>query len=73
LKDAICPSCGAERNPEIVSRLERGEYRVSKKTLLQIGIPAYDIVRVAAGEHRYYVRLDGDAHCNWAQEVGHER
>ncbi len=54
-----CPSCGEERVPALVHRVEAGTPKASR-TLAALGVPPYDVVRLTApGEDRFAL-LAGD-------------
>lgn len=57
-KRAVCPKCSQPMTPKMISRIEVGEMADLK--LADVGIPAYDIVKVDAGEQVNFVMLAGD-------------
>ena len=57
--EAICAGCGDVMQPERTHRVGPQD-GVSDQVLRNVGIPAYDIVRIAANNVRHYVLLDGD-------------
>lgn len=54
-----CPSCGANRIPQIVARLGK-ESRASTVSLSQLGIPPLAVLQCEVGGQRRFVELAGD-------------
>lgn len=59
MREATCPDCGQTAQPHMLHTIEAGSDE-SAQTLRRLGIPPYDIVRVARGEEERYFLLDGD-------------
>ena len=64
---ALCPACGAEARWETASRVQRGD-DLSSRTLAELGVPAYDIVRCRSGLATFDAVLDADRPCDWSGE-----
>lgn len=56
---ARCERCGAEARPRFVHGVEAAS-PLAEKRLIELGVPPYDIVRVAAGEECKVFLLAGD-------------
>jgi hypothetical protein len=56
---AICPQCGELSRPQIVHAVE-ADSGLANESLTSLGIPAYDIVRVASRETEGVFLLAGD-------------
>jgi len=57
--DAVCPQCRQPRSPELTHAI-RGEEGFLDRTLSQIGIPAYDIIRGRKGMNAEHYLLAAD-------------
>ena len=58
-RDGICPSCHQPLQPESTCEIEFDSPLVERK-LSELGIPDYDIVKVANDESTFFVLLGGD-------------
>ena len=65
---ATCSRCGELRRPEMTSEIAVGS-PLAAMTLLELGIPRYDVVRLRIGPERRLVCLAGDAPKSW-EELG---
>ena len=59
MRRAVCPQCGELSRPEIVHAVEANS-ALAHESLASLGIPAYDIVRVAGRETEGVFLLAGD-------------
>ncbi len=59
LAEAIDPETGETGRPELVSTVDEGT-SLAGRTLADLGVPPYDIVRVDGEEGTVFLRLDGD-------------
>jgi hypothetical protein len=59
-----CPDCGQPRRPELVHEIVCGS-ELADQTLAHLGIPPYDLVRVASGEDEHIILLAGDREGIW--------
>ena len=59
MREAVCPTCGELERPEMVHTIEEGSALAEEK-LMDLGIPAYDIVRVTSGDAEGVFTLAGD-------------
>lgn len=59
LTEAICPNCRAAGRPEIISQVE-ADSPLRSRSLAELGIPPYDIVRVDGAEASGFFLLAGD-------------
>jgi len=59
MRDGKCGTCGAVMKTNIVHVVEKGT-ELAKRTLREVGVAPFDIVKIAAGKKGMYVRLDGD-------------
>ncbi|MFO0958774.1 MAG: ThiF family adenylyltransferase [Isosphaeraceae bacterium] len=59
LSEATCPNCRQAGHAETLSRVEEGSEQAGR-TLAQLGVPAYDIVRVEGPEGTGFFLLAGD-------------
>ena len=57
--EAICPTCREAGRPEIVSAVEE-DSPLAGRTLAELGVPAYDIVRVDGDAGSDFFLLAGD-------------
>lgn len=57
--EAVCPACQEPGLPEIISAVDDGSL-LADQTLATLGVPAYDIVRVAAADGSGFFLLAGD-------------
>ena len=57
--EAICPHCREAGRPELASAVGEGD-AVASRSLADLGIPPYDIVRVDGSESSAFFRLDAD-------------
>ena len=57
--EATCSSCGTVNRPEMCHVVD-ADSDFSGRTLSQLGVPPYDIVRVRVGDSERFVLLDGD-------------
>jgi adenylyltransferase/sulfurtransferase len=58
-KDAVCPQCGEARDAELTHALD-GTEAFLDRSLADLGVPAYDIVRGRDGMDARHFVLDGD-------------
>lgn len=58
-RDGMCPGCGEPVRPQLQHRIEEGS-DLAGHALVDLGVPAYDVVRVASGSHEWFVLLDAD-------------
>lgn len=58
-KQGVCAECSQPMTPQTINSIEADSEHLDK-TLSEVGIPAYDIVKVDAGETRTAVLLGGD-------------
>jgi hypothetical protein len=56
---ATCPKCGGQARPQFVHEVGATS-PLADKRLAELGIPAYDIVRLAAGDETKVFLLAGD-------------
>jgi molybdopterin/thiamine biosynthesis adenylyltransferase len=61
---ALCPRCGRETRWESIHRIDRGD-PLADRTLADLGIPPYDVVRCRAGLETFDAVLDADRTANW--------
>ena len=61
---ALCPKCGAAARWESASRVER-DSEIAGRTLAELGVPPYDVVRCRAGLATFDALLDGDRRDDW--------
>jgi len=59
-RDGLCEQCSEPLNPHTVCEIE-SDSELTDRTLSQLGIPSYDILKVAAGEETFFVLLGADA------------
>jgi adenylyltransferase/sulfurtransferase len=57
--EAVCPTCRETARPEVVSSIA-DDSPLAKRTLAAVGVPAYDIVRVAGADGSAFFLLAGD-------------
>jgi adenylyltransferase/sulfurtransferase len=57
--EAKCPQCGGATTPEMVHSIQPGT-PLAGQSLRSLGVPPYDIVRVASGEREVFALLNGD-------------
>jgi molybdopterin-synthase adenylyltransferase len=57
--EAQCPKCDHDARPRLEHAIEAGT-ALAKEKLASLGVPAYDIVRVAEGEREIMFLLGGD-------------
>ncbi len=58
-RDGICESCRQPLHPETTCEIEF-ESELADRTLESLGVPRYDIVRVASDANEYFVLLSND-------------
>jgi adenylyltransferase/sulfurtransferase len=58
-REAICPACGEAGRPELCSTIDEGS-PLASRPLMDVGIPAYDIVRVDGASGSQFFLLAGD-------------
>lgn len=58
-KDGLCPKCHGVMLTERVHQVEAGS-ALAKRTLAELGVPAFDIVKVSGGDEVVWARLAGD-------------
>ncbi len=58
-KDGVCAKCGTVMLTKIVHTIEAGTPE-AKRTLRELGVPPFDIVRVRKGRDTRFLRLAGD-------------
>ncbi|MEM7453985.1 MAG: ThiF family adenylyltransferase [Planctomycetota bacterium] len=58
-QDGICGKCSMPMHAGMISSIERGD-ELAEKTLAELGIPAYDIVKVETEDATTFVLLTGD-------------
>ena len=59
MRDATCASCKEIMRPDVLHVIEPGTPLATEK-LLDLGVPAYDIVRITGGDQETMVTLAGD-------------
>lgn len=59
MSEAVCPRCREPGRPEVVCAVEQGS-PLANLTLRQLGVPAFDIVRIDGESASGFFRLDGD-------------
>ena len=59
LSEAKCEKCGGIMLTDITHSI-KADSPLAGRTLREVGVAPFDIVRVATGEGGKYVRLDGD-------------
>ncbi len=64
MADALCPTCRAPGRPDMVSAVEEGS-DLAARSLAEVGIPPYDMVRVDGGESSGFFLLAGDRGKGW--------
>lgn len=62
---ALCAKCGAPARLETTNRIE-GASRLAARTLAELGVPAYDAVRLRAGIATFDAILDDDRTNDWS-------
>ncbi|MBI2933317.1 MAG: ThiF family adenylyltransferase [Planctomycetes bacterium] len=65
-KEGLCEKCGGVMLTNIVHRVEAGS-ATAKRTLRELGVAPYDVVRVQSGRDTRFLRLceDRDRTMNW--------
>jgi adenylyltransferase/sulfurtransferase len=58
--EELCGSCGEVMSPELITSVDRNS-PLSEKTLAELGVPEYDIVRLSEGGDIRLVLLGGDS------------
>jgi adenylyltransferase/sulfurtransferase len=58
--EGMCPSCGQMARPLLVSEVASGD-ELTSRSLAELGIPAYDIVRVDGASQTRLVLLTEDS------------
>ncbi len=58
-KEGMCPKCGQAMRPEIIHEVD-AEGALAKEPLRNVGVPAFDIVKVKTAKGMTFARLDGD-------------
>ncbi len=64
LREAACPICHSLRRPETTCIVPFGS-ELSRHRLVELGVPAFDVVKVKSGDETVWIRLDGDADSLW--------
>jgi adenylyltransferase/sulfurtransferase len=59
MKEGTCGSCGAVMKTEIVHQVERGG-PLARRSLREVGVPPFDVVKVETGTSGLYIRLEKD-------------
>ncbi len=59
MRQAACQQCGQTAKPNLVSHVERGS-QLARESLTRLGIPRFDIVRVATLAREWHIQLAGD-------------
>lgn len=59
MKEGTCGSCGAVMKTEIVHQVERGT-PLARRTLREVGVPPFDVVKIETDASGIYVRLEKD-------------
>ena len=59
MKDATCPECREPARPEVVSAVEEASW-LEGRTLAEVGVPSYDILRVDGAEESGFFLLAAD-------------
>lgn len=54
-----CPKCQANRKPNLTHNIDSQSDLADKKAA-EVGIPAYDVVRICSADHEIFVELDSD-------------
>jgi len=58
-KEGICPNCGGVMKTTIVHEVEKGG-ALARRTLLEVGVPPFDVVKVQTARSGVYARLAKD-------------
>lgn len=66
ISEAVCPSCHEAGRPEIVSEVGMNS-ALAERRLSELGVPAYDVVRVEGEEGTGFYLLGGDRAGNEAK------
>jgi molybdopterin/thiamine biosynthesis adenylyltransferase len=56
---AMCVKCKINRRPKLTHRIDETS-QLLERTASEVGIPAYDVVRVCSDSHEVFVELDED-------------
>ncbi|MDX2039516.1 MAG: ThiF family adenylyltransferase [Isosphaeraceae bacterium] len=59
LSESDCPQCGRPARPEMATAVDQGS-PLASRTLAELGVPAFDIVRVDGAEGSGFYLLEGD-------------
>jgi molybdopterin/thiamine biosynthesis adenylyltransferase len=57
--EAVCDQCGEMVRPSMVHKIDEGS-PLAARTLRELGVPAYDIVRVSLGDKLFFALLSED-------------
>ncbi|MEL7497204.1 MAG: ThiF family adenylyltransferase [Planctomycetota bacterium] len=57
--EGVCPDCQRPLQPETVCEVEAID-ELAERSLADLGIPPYDIIKVSHQDDEFYFRLDGD-------------
>jgi adenylyltransferase/sulfurtransferase len=68
---AVCPTCREAARPVTVSEVESGS-DLAARSLAELGVPPYDIVRIDLGTESRFYRLDGDRDAVWGRSSSDE-
>lgn len=64
MQQAICRNCGETAKPHFVSQVDRSSSLASER-LTALGVPKFDIVRVATPDRERYILLGNDRDLVW--------
>ncbi len=64
MAEAVCPKCREGARPEVVGSIDEGS-PLADRSLADLGVPAYDIVRVDGSEGSGFFLLAGDRDAAW--------
>jgi len=64
MKQAACPKCGKTRRPTLIHAVDSGS-PIARRSLAELGVPPYDVVRVRSGESTSVYLLGADRAKVW--------
>jgi molybdopterin-synthase adenylyltransferase len=65
----VCPHCRQQGRPELVHEIA-ADSELAGRTLAELGIPPYDLVRVVSGQEERILLLAGDRDEAWGEAAG---